>query len=111
MNTEDFENQLRRARMREMPEGWRAEILSRAEGGGMRAEVSAPARGSWWRDLLWPNPLAWAALVCIWCGILVSNTAGHSLQRQPVATTNTEIFMLRLALERSLEENRGMTGL
>jgi hypothetical protein len=95
MNTDDFEQRLQRQAMRLMPDSWRDEILSNcsrrpvlrsstAAGGRKEAEVldnpydpstssprRLPGRGAakpttWWRELLWPCPQAWAALAAVW---------------------------------------------
>jgi hypothetical protein len=54
MNT-DFENQLQRQPIREIPPHWRARILAAAQ---------PPA--SRWQQWLWPHPRAWAALGAAW---------------------------------------------
>jgi hypothetical protein len=64
MNNE-FEKQLERQPMREVPRGWRSEILSVA----CRAEPSTLVhRLSTW---LWPHPRAWAVLAAAWVLILL----------------------------------------
>jgi hypothetical protein len=109
MSTEDFEKKLQGARMREVPAEWRGEIM-----GGLRKQMeheAARKRGTW-RDLLWPSPLAWTALACIWCGIWVSNMGGPSPQTPPAAAAaGAEMLMARLAQERSLAENKGTPDL
>ena len=115
MNTEDFENQLRRTRMREVPAEWRAEVLGkvRAEGGGLRAEgrhlAETKPAGSWWRDLLWPCPQAWGALAGVWLAIVVvvglDQHGARTQQAEAAAPPDTMIT--RLALERSLAGNKG----
>lgn len=104
MSTEDFEKKLQQARMREIPAAWRGEILD-----GLRKELEAEAarlRGSW-RDLLWPSPLAWAALACIWCGILISGMGARPAQNRPSAATDADKLMMRLSQERLITENKG----
>jgi hypothetical protein len=59
MNSE-FEKQLERQPMRELPRGWRSEILAAAS----RTEhASVIDRLSTW---LWPHPRAWAGLGAAW---------------------------------------------
>jgi hypothetical protein len=66
----EFEKQLKSQSFREIPEQWREEILRAA-----KAEVQANAGvvRSWWRDLLWPCPQAWAALAGVWAVVLILN--------------------------------------
>jgi len=97
MKSDDFENQLRKVPMRGIPAEWRGEIFGRLK----------EKRGNWWRDLLWPHPLAWAALVCIWVGIGFAVADGSSSQTTQTATTSPETLMMRLAQERMFIENRG----
>ena len=54
MNSE-FENQLQRQPMRELPQHWRGKILAAAQ--------PAPA---WWREWFSPWPKAWATLGAAW---------------------------------------------
>ncbi len=110
MSTEDFEDQLRRVPMREVPAGWRGEILGermRDEGG--RRKGNTDSAQSWWRDLLWPSPLAWGALACVWVVIAAANADWRREQPRPaVVSVTPEAIMMRLAQERSLSENKGM---
>ena len=57
--------------MRPIPLEWRAQILGRARAA---VPVEAEAR-SWWRELLWPCPQAWAALGVLSVISLVINLA------------------------------------
>lgn len=57
----DFENQLQRQAMREVPSQWRGRILG-------AAGEPAPSRG--WLEWLWPCPQAWGALAVIWALII-----------------------------------------
>ncbi|MHB8522502.1 MAG: hypothetical protein ACYDH9_17335 [Limisphaerales bacterium] len=59
MPPDDFERLLKRQPMREVPAEWRKEILA----------VCAPPASrpvSWWHELLWPCPQAWAGMAAIW---------------------------------------------
>jgi hypothetical protein len=72
MNSNDFEHDLTGQPIRPLPPHWRAEILRNASGqlenqAGRRITV---AERPWWQDLLWPHPVAWACLACIWLIIL-----------------------------------------
>jgi hypothetical protein len=59
MNSE-FENQLERQPMRELPPEWRTEILASAG----RAERVPLIK--WFSTWLWPHPRAWAGLAAAW---------------------------------------------
>jgi hypothetical protein len=111
MKNDDFENQLSRTPMRDIPAEWRAEILQAAAHPAQIQPATAPAslpQKSGWRDLLWPCPQAWAALACIWFGIFISSNIGAPSPRStPVARVSAETLMVRLAQERTLAENRG----
>lgn len=56
----DFERQLQRQPLRELPADWRREILARCDA----AIVAEPVVS--WREWLWPSPTAWAALAAVW---------------------------------------------
>jgi len=72
---ENFEQRLSREPLRQIPAGWREEILSAARGAqvaGSRPSTS-DLRPSWLSTLsdqlstlLWPCPKAWAGLVAVW---------------------------------------------
>jgi hypothetical protein len=82
MNSDEFERQLRRQPWREVPAGWRAEILhsaQRAAAGttaGRREKLVPAGATSWWRDLWWPCPQAWAGLAAVWIVIGALNLNG-----------------------------------
>lgn len=68
MKPDDFEQCLSRRPLKEIPSGWRAEILAVAE----RASRPKP-RASFLSTLnqqlvtlLWPHPRAWAGLAAVW---------------------------------------------
>jgi len=69
MNFDEFENKLRGQPRREIPPEWRREILA-----PLRRRPEAPV--SWWRQLLWPHPAAWASLAAAWVAIFALNLAG-----------------------------------
>ncbi len=66
MNSNDFENELKSRPFRKVPEHWRAQILGHARG----CAESKESPRSWWRELLWPNPVAWGTLAAAWVVIL-----------------------------------------
>lgn len=112
-NEHDFERFLKQRRVPEAPAQWRAEILAtarqkmKADGGRMKAEPERP----WWLAWMWPSPVAWGALACVWIVIWISTLGGPGPQPPPVASAGGETFITRLALERSLAENKGGFGL
>lgn len=91
MNERELEKQLREQPIRPIPAHWREEILravqlqagAESEAGAGRVEslpgrMKAPSKGkespTWWRDLLWPHPVAWAGLAAAWVLIVGLNT-------------------------------------
>ena len=61
MNSHDFENELKRQPLRDIPPEWKREIL--------RAASPGEPRGSWLlalRDVVWPSPAGWGALATVW---------------------------------------------
>ncbi len=69
MNFDEFENRLRGQPRREIPPEWRREILA-----PLCKQTKAPV--SWWHQLLWPHPAAWASLAAAWGAIFALNLAG-----------------------------------
>ena len=74
---DDFEQKLQRQPLRQVPAGWRAEILREGR------RVAVPETGNTntvspsklnWRTILttifWPHPRAWAGLAAVWVLIL-----------------------------------------
>lgn len=81
MKPDDLERRLERQPLRQVPPGWREEILRRA--GRRPAALSDKASPSSWvdrlrdrlRDWLWPHPVAWGGLAASWAVILALNAA------------------------------------
>jgi len=100
MNTDDFEKRLERQPLRPIPPEWRGEILgaARRAGGPQR---SAPNRGlsSWWRELLWPCPQAWAGLAAAWVLILALNAATREPDRTSTAQSTPPAREVLMALK------------
>ena len=81
MKPEDFEQQLKRQAIRQVPKNWRGQILSAAQ----RAhELSQPAAETPRRTIcyslkshllacFWPSPGAWAGLAAVWIVIAIMN--------------------------------------
>ena len=75
MKPDDFEQRLQRQPLRAVPSEWRAEILAAANATAdareSRSVESSVQSTSWWRELVWPNPQAWAGLATVWLVIFV----------------------------------------
>jgi hypothetical protein len=68
---EQFEQRLQRRPLREVPSAWREEILNAARtSAASRHSSLVTCHSSWWRELFWPHPTAWAALAGVWLVIL-----------------------------------------
>jgi len=110
MKPEDFEKQLQRQPLREVPTEWRAEILRSA-----RAARSSPVTShdvAWWREWLWPSPQAWAGLAAVWMVILGLNATapagpGAVAKRSPAPSVEADATLAaqRRELARLLDNN------
>jgi hypothetical protein len=73
----EFEQKLSRQPLKKIPGEWRADILSATEsavGSTKQGEDRLAASPiSWWRELFWPHPKAWAGLAAVWVLILAVN--------------------------------------
>ena len=76
----EFEKQLRRQPVKEIPSVWRAEILSAAQAAQPAPHVSRVTPHGWLSTLnsqlstlLWPHPRAWAGLAAVWVFIFTLN--------------------------------------
>ena|ERR1043166_4468589 len=83
MNSDDFEKRLERQPLRQVPSGWREEILRTAS-----ASVPNPERKTrnifslstlsyQLSTILWPHPKAWAGLAAVWVLIFALNVASR----------------------------------
>jgi hypothetical protein len=87
MNMDDFEKRLQSQDVRPIPREWRGEILNAARrAGGHSVSRVNPQATSWWRELLWPCPQAWAGLASAWVLILGLNAA----TREPVQVATVQ---------------------
>lgn len=87
----EFENELKKQPMRQVPGHWREQILTRA-----RPEARPHKHEPWWAALLWPSPKAWATLAAAWAlmvGFSISTREGAVSQERPKAT------QIRMAME------------
>ena len=74
----DFERKLEQQPMREIPTGWRQQILTAAERNRRSASVPTVSEDqaalvAGWRLLLGRLPLAWSALAALWLVLLGAN--------------------------------------
>jgi hypothetical protein len=77
---DDFEQKLQRQSLRQVPAGWRDEILTAAESAAATRHSPPVTRPSWLSalnhqlsTLLWPHPQAWAGLAAVWLLILAAD--------------------------------------
>ena len=73
MNTDDYENNLARQPVRDVPPEWRHSILTAAHAVTRQEPVTATSSWPNWgalREWLWPTPRAWAALGACWVFML-----------------------------------------
>jgi hypothetical protein len=78
--TEQFEQRLSRQTLKEIPAGWRAEILTLAREAQAARHATPVTRHSLLSTinhqlstLLWPHPKAWAGLAAVWIFIFALN--------------------------------------
>ena len=102
MNTDDFEERLRRLSMRPIPRQWRGEILDAARRASSQPPILSPQPTAWWREWLWPCPQAWAGLAAAWVLILALNAA----MRDPVQVVKTSKAAPAPELLTALREHR-----
>ena len=74
MKPEDFELRLQRQPLRQIPAGWRAEILGACRESKVESREQVRHRPSTLASrlstILWPHPKAWAGLAAVWILIL-----------------------------------------
>jgi len=112
MKPEDFEKQLQRQPLREVPGEWRTEILRSAQAASPHASRPMPHAVAWWREWLWPSPQAWAGLAAVWVVIVGLNAtapAGPSAiaKRSPAPSieANATLAAQQRELTRLLDNN------
>src|SRR5438876_7981392 len=78
MNADDFDKRLQRQTLRPIPHEWRSEILDAARRAGEPQPSTFNSQPtSWWRELLWPCPQAWACLAAMWVLVLLLDLASR----------------------------------
>src|SRR5436190_24093985 len=101
MNTDNFEKQLQRQPLRQVPGDWREDILRTARAGVPAAQGGVLVRAGvkLWRELIWPCRHAWSGLAALWIVIAVIH-AGMSGSSHDVAPMQAASFPARFeALE------------
>ncbi len=102
MNAQDFEEQLRSQPLRTLPPEWRGEILGAASRECTAATLQAHNRSegrwlTWLHEILWPTPVAWGALGCLWLiGLVPAITAAnHPLAKAPSRPSAVQQQLIR----------------
>jgi hypothetical protein len=85
---DEFERYLSKQPLRTVPLEWKTEILF-AERKAGRGRMFTPFHGAastnalaWWQQWLWPSPVAWAGLACVWLMIFALNFAARPSARE-----------------------------
>jgi hypothetical protein len=73
MKPDKFEQRLQRQMLRQVPAGWRGEILASASDAMANNQAARATRPSFLSTILWPHPEAWAGLAAAWIVILAVN--------------------------------------
>jgi hypothetical protein len=102
---DEFEQFLKKQPLRGVPPAWRAETLP------MAAQPEA-VQPSWWREWLWPSPVAWVGLACIWVVILMLNVSSRpsAAERQLAKQSPASSPDVALALAQQRRELAQLLG-
>jgi len=99
MNPDDFEKQLERQPVRTVPAEWRAGILNAANAAIPQPSTNRAQPTTWWRELFWPCPQAWAGLAAAWVVILVIHFSSaeptESIAKTAAPSSPQEILVLK----------------
>ena len=94
MNDHDFEEQLKRQKLRRIPSDWKRHIL-----GGLSCAPEPTGQHHFhWRELFWPSPFAWGAVAVVWFGIFGLNVAMRDAGNRP-SPAPADYAQLRSAIE------------
>lgn len=106
MKPKDFEQTLREQAWREIPPGWRQEMLRKARQAAAPRRAVAPENSLWTVLLgwLWPSPRAWAGLAAVWMMIALVNlaTPQPELYSQTASQTPVSAELAQLRQQRQL---------
>jgi hypothetical protein len=111
----EFEQKLQRQQLRQIPDGWRAEILAAARPTASRLAHRVSTFSIINRHLttlLWPHPKAWAGLAAVW--ILIFTVDFSTRDKSPVeaeklAPPSPEVIVELKQQQRMLAELIGST--
>ena len=118
---DDFEQFLSKQPLRPIPPEWRSSILRLDHvmnpHGTDEAdtEISSPpleswclgGKNRWWRALLWPSPVAWGSVACVWLLIIGMNIASRPSKGETVAipaASSQDIFITILHERQLVQE-------
>jgi hypothetical protein len=104
MSPDEFEKKLRQQPMRQIPSGWRDEILSAASKVSSTRHATrntpallltlSPSRIALklWQELVWPCRRIWAGMAVVWVAVLICNrsmeeTPRVAFDRSPATTS------------------------
>lgn len=117
MKPDDFEQKLQRQPLRQIPAGWREEILTVAESSAATRHPSPITRPSWLSTLnsqlstiLWPHPAAWASLAAVWILILAVDFSARDkspVMAEKSAPPSSEVLVELRQQQRMLAELMG----
>ncbi len=109
MNTDDFEELLRRQTLRQLPPEWRQEILEATSSKCARV-LTARLPPTWLETLnsrlsaiFWPSPKAWAGLAAAWVVVLSVQFAVRDRHAGPVAKVSSASAEVQQALKQQHE--------
>ncbi len=116
MKSDDLEKMLGEQPFRKVPPEWRAEILESAREALEAQQVTTPEEsrakyGTWhwhlrWRDLLWPNPQAWAGLGAVWLLMFFANFLTSEPKAPSIALVVPQAKELTPSMVMALQEQR-----
>jgi hypothetical protein len=106
---DDFEKFLAKQPLRPIPPEWRAQILETATASEPAKPQPAKNEPSipWWRALLWPSPVAWGSVACVWLLIIGMNIASRPSKGETVAipaASSQDIFITILHERQLVQE-------
>jgi hypothetical protein len=97
----DFESELKKQTVRQIPAHWRRQILSHAESD--RRDETGAHKPSWsWRELFWPAPKVWAGIAAAWVLVFFLNVSSGT----PAETTTVASSASGIDRVQGFEERR-----
>ena len=87
----EFENDLKKQLLRQVPGHWRAQILAQAA-----AQARTYKHEPWWVALLWPSPKAWGTLAAAWALMIAFDIA---TRERGVYEERPQARQIRMAME------------